>query len=100
MTFAAAIAGARAVVGHRPAPATAAAAPARPQAAPRPAALLRPVGSAVSTLLLVAAAAAFLFLGVGPHVLGYRTATMLTGSPVTKSTTPTTRVAASTLVKP
>lgn len=80
MTFAAAIADARAVVGHRPAPATAAAAPARPQAAPRPAALRRPVGSAVSTLLLVAAAAAFLFLGVGPHVLGYRTATMLTGS--------------------
>lgn len=80
MTFATAIAGARAVVGHRPALAPVAATTARREPARRPAAVIRRVGSAVSTLLLLVAAVAFLFLAVGPHVLGYRTATMLTGS--------------------
>ena len=84
MTFATAIAGARAVAGHRPAPRAAAPAArgeaAGRQAAGRPAAVLRRIGSIVSTLLLLTAAVAFLFLAVGPHVFGYRTATMLTGS--------------------
>jgi signal peptidase I len=80
MTFAAANPGAGAVVGHHPAPAPVTAATARPKATRRPVAVLRRAGSVVSTLLLVAAAVAFLFLAVGPHVLGYRTATMLTGS--------------------
>lgn len=38
------------------------------------------VVSAVLTLALLAGAVAFLALGIGPRVLGYRTATMLTGS--------------------
>jgi signal peptidase len=81
MTFAAAIAGARAVVGHHPAPAPAPVAASAARREPtRPGAALRRLGSAVSTLLLLAAAVAFLFLAVGPHVFGYRTATMLTGS--------------------
>ena len=42
--------------------------------------VLRRLGSLVSTLAVLVAGAAFLFLGIGPHVLGYRTATMLTGS--------------------
>src|SRR6476469_1525855 len=41
---------------------------------------LRRVTSAASTLVLALAALAFLLLAVGPHVFGYRTATMLTGS--------------------
>jgi signal peptidase len=81
MTFAAAIAGARAVVGHHPAPAPAPVAASAARREPtRPGTALRRLGSAVSTLLLLAAAVAFLFLAVGPHVFGYRTATMLTGS--------------------
>ncbi|WP_179617448.1 signal peptidase I [Nocardioides marinisabuli] len=34
----------------------------------------------MTSLLVVVALAFFLFFAVGPHVLGYRTATMLTGS--------------------
>lgn len=34
----------------------------------------------ITSLMLIAAAAGFLLLAVGPHVFGYRTATMLTGS--------------------
>jgi len=37
-------------------------------------------GSAVLTVLLVAAALVFLFLAVGPRFLNYQTSTMLTGS--------------------
>ena len=37
-------------------------------------------GSAVLTVLFVAAALVFLFLAVGPRFLGYQTSTMLTGS--------------------
>ena len=35
---------------------------------------------ALSTGLVALAAIAFLLLAIGPHVFGYRTATMLTGS--------------------
>ena len=42
--------------------------------------VLRSLGRVVTSLLVVAALAFFLFFAVGPHVLGYRTATMLTGS--------------------
>ena len=38
------------------------------------------VGRLVVSGLLVVSGVAFLFLAVGPHVLGYRTSTMLTGS--------------------
>lgn len=38
------------------------------------------LGRVLSTSVLVLAAAAFVLLAVGPHVLGYRTVTMLTGS--------------------
>jgi signal peptidase len=41
---------------------------------------LRRVGSLVLSLLMLISLAGFLFLAVGPHVLGYRTSTMLTGS--------------------
>ncbi|WP_195908091.1 signal peptidase I [Nostocoides sp. HKS02] len=41
---------------------------------------LHGLGRMLSTSVLVLAAAAFVLLGVGPHVLGYRTVTMLTGS--------------------
>jgi signal peptidase len=40
----------------------------------------RTAASLVLSLTLVVSFAAFLFLAVGPHVLGYRTSTMLTGS--------------------
>lgn len=42
--------------------------------------VLRRIGRIVVSLLLVGSALVFLLLAVGPHVLGYRTATMLTGS--------------------
>ncbi|MEP7738839.1 signal peptidase I [Nocardioides sp. 31GB23] len=42
--------------------------------------VLRSLGRVVTSLLVVAALAFFLFFAIGPHVLGYRTATMLTGS--------------------
>lgn len=42
--------------------------------------VLARVGRLAVTLVLVVSGVAFLFLAVGPHVLGYRTATMLTGS--------------------
>jgi signal peptidase len=74
------IAGTHAAPSRPPAATRAAAAASRRQAAARPTAVLRRVWSAVSTVLLLAAAAAFLLLAVGPHVFGYRTATMLTGS--------------------
>ena len=51
-----------------------------PRGAGRIAPALRRVGRLAVSLLLVGAALVFLFLAVGPHVLGYRTATMLTGS--------------------
>ncbi|WP_082503101.1 signal peptidase I [Nocardioides sp. Leaf307] len=41
---------------------------------------LHVLGNVVTSLVLVACLAAFLLLAVGPHVFGYRTATMLTGS--------------------
>lgn len=41
---------------------------------------LRKTGSAAATALLIVVMAAFLFLAVGPRVLGYSTTTMLTGS--------------------
>ncbi|MFX1821250.1 signal peptidase I [Pseudarthrobacter sp. CC4] len=41
---------------------------------------LRSTARAASTMALLAAVAAFLFLAVGPRVLGYQTSTMLTGS--------------------
>ncbi|MER7074169.1 signal peptidase I [Terrabacter sp. NPDC000476] len=41
---------------------------------------LRRAAQVAATGLAVVAAAVFLLLAVGPHVLGYRTATMLTGS--------------------
>ncbi len=57
--------------------------PARGPRGPRGPWVLRVAGrvarGAVS-LVLVLSGVAFLFLAVGPHVLGYRTATMLTGS--------------------
>jgi len=42
--------------------------------------VLRGAGRVVVGLLLLLGLAMFLFLAVGPHVLGYRNATMLTGS--------------------
>ncbi|ANH39211.1 Signal peptidase I W [Nocardioides dokdonensis FR1436] len=42
--------------------------------------VLRGLVRVVTSLLVIAALAFFLFFAVGPHVLGYRTATMLTGS--------------------
>ncbi len=42
--------------------------------------VLRRFGSVLSTGMVVLAALAFLLLAIGPHVFGYRTATMLTGS--------------------
>lgn len=56
----------------------AAAGPSRPVRVLR--AVLRRLPSVLSTASVVLAAVAFLLLAVGPHVLGYRTATMLTGS--------------------
>ncbi|WP_216653893.1 signal peptidase I [Nocardioides sp. zg-DK7169] len=41
---------------------------------------LRRAGSVLVTTVLVVAMAGFLFLAIGPHLLGYRTSTMLTGS--------------------
>jgi signal peptidase I len=38
------------------------------------------LGTALTTAVLIVAAAAFLFLAIGPRVLGYQTSTMLTGS--------------------
>ncbi len=55
------------------------------QAAPRPYRVARRVGVAtrwLSNLVAVVAFAAFLGLAVGPHLFGYRTMTMLTGSMV------------------
>ncbi len=40
----------------------------------------RALVSVITTTVMVAAVAAFLFLAVGPRVLGYQTSTMLTGS--------------------
>jgi signal peptidase len=51
-----------------------------PQGAPRRRSPWRRVASLVMTLAMVASFVMFLFLAVGPHVLGYRTSTMLTGS--------------------
>lgn len=42
--------------------------------------ITRAMVSVITTTLMVAAVAAFLFLAVGPRVLGYQTSTMLTGS--------------------
>jgi signal peptidase I len=47
---------------------------------PRPTAFLRRFCSAAGTVLIVLAVAAFLFLALGPRLLGYQTSTMLTGS--------------------
>lgn len=64
-----------------PAPATALPRAARPTAKPaRPGGWPRRVTRWVGNAVLVAALAGFGLLAVGPHVLGYRTATMLTGS--------------------
>ncbi|HEU4666583.1 MAG TPA: signal peptidase I [Arthrobacter sp.] len=41
---------------------------------------LRSVARAASTVVMIGAVAAFLFLAVGPRALGYQTSTMLTGS--------------------
>jgi signal peptidase I len=41
---------------------------------------LRRMASILSTVVVVVAVAAFLFLAVGPRVFGYQTSTMLTGS--------------------
>lgn len=41
---------------------------------------LRSVARAASTVVMLGAVAVFLFLAVGPRVLGYQTSTMLTGS--------------------
>ena len=41
---------------------------------------LRSMARAASTVVMLGAVAAFLFLAVGPRVLGYQTSTMLTGS--------------------
>ena len=51
-----------------------------PRARGRIVPVLRGTGRVLVSLLLVGSALVFLFLAVGPHVLGYRTATMLTGS--------------------
>jgi signal peptidase I len=40
----------------------------------------RPIAGATSTVVMLGAVFAFLFLAVGPRVLGYQTSTMLTGS--------------------
>lgn len=45
-----------------------------------PVRLLRRLVAGVLTLVLVGSVALFAFLAVGPHLLGYRTMTMLTGS--------------------
>ncbi|MHA7197781.1 signal peptidase I [Arthrobacter alkaliphilus] len=45
-----------------------------------PARIARGMVSVISTTMTVAAVVAFLFLAVGPRVLGYQTSTMLTGS--------------------
>ncbi|WP_423184665.1 signal peptidase I [Arthrobacter sp. NyZ413] len=42
--------------------------------------VLRAMVNVIATVVMVAAVAAFLFLAVGPRVLGYQTSTMLTGS--------------------
>ncbi|MEZ2391140.1 signal peptidase I [bacterium RCC_150] len=42
--------------------------------------VFRGLANVIATSLMVAAVAAFLFLAVGPRVLGYQTSTMLTGS--------------------
>ena len=46
----------------------------------RPAGPVRSAGSIAGTVLLVIGAVVFLLLAVGPRLLGYQTATMLTGS--------------------
>jgi signal peptidase len=46
----------------------------------RPLRLLAGLGRALVSTVLVLTTGAFVFLGVGPHVFGYRTSTMLTGS--------------------
>ncbi|AUZ34920.1 signal peptidase I [Arthrobacter sp. PGP41] len=60
--------------------ATTAASSAAAPAVGRWAKALRPTARAASTLMMLGAVAAFLFLAVGPRVLGYQTSTMLTGS--------------------
>jgi signal peptidase len=55
-------------------------APARHRGPARTGHYLRRTASALSTALLALAGIAFLLLALGPHVFGYRTATMLTGS--------------------
>ena len=42
--------------------------------------LLRRLASLLLSVVMLLSVVAFLFLAVGPHVLGYRTSTMLTGS--------------------
>lgn len=63
-------------LGHRPA----AARPARGRHRVDTRSGLRRAGSAVATLMFVLALLTLLGMTVGPRVLGYRTATMLTGS--------------------
>jgi len=51
-----------------------------PRIPPAPRRVARWLGKALVNLTLLAAVAGFLGLAVGPHVFGYRTMTMLTGS--------------------
>jgi signal peptidase I len=69
-----------AILSHRTPRATTAAASAVAPAAGRWAKALRSIARTASTLAMLAAVAAFLFLAVGPRLLGYQTSTMLTGS--------------------
>ncbi|WP_193615145.1 signal peptidase I [Nocardioides lijunqiniae] len=54
--------------------------PGGPERAPQRRRAWRRVANAVMSLAMVGSFVMFLFLAVGPHVLGYRTSTMLTGS--------------------
>lgn len=54
--------------------------PAATRSGPRGCAVLRRLGRLTVSLVLATAVALFLALAVGPHLLDYRTATMLTGS--------------------
>ncbi|MDN4161804.1 signal peptidase I [Nocardioides abyssi] len=66
---------------RRPAPALVEAPAPRQPRGERPARRwARRVVGLVTTLVLLVGALGFAFLAIGPHVLGYRTATMLTGS--------------------
>lgn len=57
-----------------------AASPAAAPAASRWAKAYRAIARAAATAVMIGAVAAFLFLAVGPRLLGYQTSTMLTGS--------------------